>query len=363
VRAVHQLLASFAYGDAVGHHALAIRGALRRAGFASEIYADRADGRLVDEARPSWHFADEASSADGVCLFHFAVRSTAGTLVHGLPDRLALVYHNVTPAGFFLGWNRELASLCHHGRRELQAFVPRTALALGVSEYNRRELVSLGFRRTGVLPIPADPGLARASRSPVLARLFQDGRDTILFVGRIAPNKRIEDLVRVFTVYQRWVRPASRLLLVGDTRGQERYVAALERRVRELRLEQVVFTGHLDEAELRTCYASADVFLCLSGHEGFGVPLREAMAFGLPVVALAAAAVPETLRGGGVLLHDARPEVVAELVSDLIHDAALRAAVLATQARAAETPGSFDALLLERLRPLLEGAAAPGGAT
>jgi glycosyltransferase involved in cell wall biosynthesis len=162
-----------------------------------------------------------------------------------------LVYHNITPAEFFLGWSRELASLCHHGRRELRAFVPRTELALGVSEFNRRELEAVGFRHSGVLPILPDLAAPLAARSAVLGGLFGDERDNILFVGRVVPNKKIEDLVRVFAVYQRWVQPASRLLLAGDTRGQERYVAALLRYVHELRLDEVVFTGQLDDDELR----------------------------------------------------------------------------------------------------------------
>jgi glycosyltransferase involved in cell wall biosynthesis len=356
-RAVHQLVASLAYGDAVGQHALAIRDALRGAGFASEIYADRTDTRLASLARPSWRYAREASSPESVCLFHFAIRSTAGALIHSLPDRLVLVYHNVTPAEFFLGWSRELATLCHHGRRELRAFAPRSELAFGVSEFNRRELEAAGFRRTGVLPLsPALEAPARP-RAPVLGRLLDDGRDNILFVGRLAPNKRIEDLIRVFAVYQRWVQPASRLLLVGDARSQPRYVGALQRYVDDLRLDEVVFAGHLDDDDLRSCYAAAHVFLCLSEHEGFGVPLLEAMAFGVPVVAYAAAAVPETLRGGGVLLHDKRPDVTAELLFDVVHDQALRRAVLATQARtlAGLRPASFAGVLLERLEPVLGG--------
>jgi L-malate glycosyltransferase len=357
-RRVHQLLACLAHGDAVGNHALAIRSALRAAGFASEIYADKTDTRMADVARRSWRYAQEASSADSVCLFHFAIRSSAGALIHGLPDRLVLVYHNITPAEYFVGWSRELVSLCHHGRRELRAFVPRTELALGVSEFNRRELDDLGFARSGVLPILPDLEAPRGARSPVLRRLLDDGRDNILFVGRIAPNKRIEDLLRVFAVYQRWLQPASRLLLVGDVRSQERYVDALLRHVNDLRLEEVVFAGHLEEDDLRTCYAAASAFLCLSEHEGFGVPPLEAMAFAVPVMAYAAAALPETLRGGGLLLREKRPELVAELLFDLIHDRSLREAVLATQARvvAGLRGQRFGELLLRTLSPVLEGA-------
>jgi hypothetical protein len=156
-------------------------------------------------------------------------------------------------------------------------------------------------------------------------------------------------------VFQKWVRPRSRLLLVGDHRGFERYLDRLQELVRELRLDEVVFTGQVDDDELYAYYRLADVFLCLSEHEGFGVPLQEAMHFGLPVIAYDAGAVRETLRGGGLLLQDKRPELVADLLDRLTRGGDLRRAVLASQAKAiAEIRSTdFGALLRERLCPVI----------
>jgi glycosyltransferase involved in cell wall biosynthesis len=276
------------------------------------------------------------------------------------PDRLVAIYHNITPAEFFLGFHPHLAGLCHHGRRELEAFAPRTRLALGDSEYNRRELETAGFEHTGVLPIVLDLAKYDSPPSPVVRRLYHDERTNILFVGRIIPNKRIEDLVRTFAAYQRWVEPRSRLLLVGDTRGFERYFDRLQELVSELRVDEVVFTGQVDDDELYACYREADVFLCLSEHEGFCVPLQEAMHFGVPVVAYDAGAVRETLHGGGVLLEEKQPEEVAELLGRLHEGSPLRGAVLDSQERAmAEIRATdFGGLLLDRLRPVLEDASA-----
>lgn len=356
-RAVHQLLAALAPGDAIGSQALQIQDELRRAGFFSELFAEKVHPKIATRARPLWQYQGVASP-DNVCLLHFAIGSAAARLFATLPDRRVLLYHNVTPAEWFLGFSRLHASECDAGRRELRALAPLVELALGVSEFNRRELERAGFARTAVLPILPDPALPRLLRAPVLRRLFRDGRDNILFVGRISPNKRIDDLIRVFAAYQRFVRPASRLLLAGDYGGHERYYEALLRMVHDLRLEEVVFTGHLEDEDLRSCYAAADVFLCLSEHEGVGVPLLEAMSFGVPVVAFDAAAVRETLRGGGVLLREKRPEIVAELLDLLQRDARLRAAVLATQRRVVEELARVDysRLILERLRPVLEAA-------
>ncbi len=353
-RQVHQLLAALSYGDAIGNEALAIQRHLREAGFLSEIFAEHVHPRRATEARPLWRYG-EVSSPETVCLFHFSIGSAASRLIHQAPDRLVCVYHNITPAGWFLGFHPHLAGLTHHGRRELSAFAARAELALGDSEFNRRELEDAGFPRTAVLPIVLDLESYRGEAAPVTRRLYEDGRTNVLFVGRIIPNKRIDDLIRAFAVFQKTVQPRSRLLLVGDYRGHERYHDRLREMARDLRVDEVVFTGHVDHDDLLACYAAADLFLCLSDHEGYCVPLVEAMLFGLPVLAFDAGAVRETLRGGGILLTEKRPEVVAELMGRLLRDDTLREQVLSTQERALREVRAVDfpALLRERLAPVL----------
>jgi glycosyltransferase involved in cell wall biosynthesis len=357
---VHQLLAALSYGDAIGNEALAIQRQLRAAGHESDIFAELVHPRVAHLARPLWEHR-EVSSSDSVCIYHFSIGSAAGRLIHGAADRLVIVYHNITPARFFLGFHPHLAGLCHHGRRELAAFAARTELALGDSEFNRRELEEAGFPRTAVLPIVLDLSLYERPPSPVVKRRFDDGRVNVLFVGRIIPNKRIDDLVRSFAVFQRWLRPHSRLLLVGDTRGFERYFDRLRGLVHELGVQEVVFAGHVDDDELYAYYRLADVFLCLSEHEGFCVPLQEAMHFHLPVIAYDAGAVRDTLHGGGLLLRDRRPELVAELLDRVTRGGPLRRAVLESQARAVAgiRATDFGALLRARLSPVL-GEEVPG---
>ena len=353
-RRVHQLLAALAYGDAIGNEALAIQAHLRRAGFESDIFAEHVHPRMAEHARPLWQYA-AVSSPDTVCLFHFSIGSAAARLIFHAPDRLVSIYHNITPAEWFVDFHPHLAGLCYHGRRELAAFAPRTELALGDSEYNRRELEAAGYARTGVLPIVLDLDSYRRPASPVMRRLYDDGRTNILFVGRVIPNKKIDDLIRVFALYQRLFDRHSRLLLVGDYRGHEKYYDRLQELARERGAEEVVFTGPVDDDDLRAAYSCADLFLCLSEHEGFCVPLLEAMAFDVPVVAFDTGAVRETLRGGGVLLRDKDPAAVAGLVRRVLTDDALRARIMETQARAiAEVRATdFGALLLDRLRPVL----------
>ncbi len=358
---VPQLLAALSYGDAISNEALAIQKHLREVGFESEIFAEKVHPRMSHLARPLWKYA-EISSTETVCLFHFSIGSASSRLIYRAPDRLVSIYHNITPAGFFLGFHPHLAGLCHHGRRELAAFAPRTELALGDSEYNRRELEEAGYARTAVLPIVLDFARYERRPSPVVRRLYDDGRTNILFVGRVIPNKKIDDLIRAFAWYQRWFDPSSRLLLVGDTRGFERYLSRLKTLVSGLGAEGVVFTGQVDDDDLYAYYGVADLFLCLSEHEGFCVPLQEAMHAGVPVIAFDAGAVAETLHGGGILLRDKGPEKVAALLAEVQGNPALRRAVLESQERAVrEIRGTdFRRLLMDRLRPVLAGLAPDG---
>ncbi len=356
VRQVHQLLATLSYGDAIGNEALAIQAHLRQAGYASDIFAEGVHPRVAQLARPLWEYRS-VSSPETLCVFHFSIGGAAGPMIYHAPDRLAIIYHNITPPQWFIGFHRLLAQLCYHGRRELAAFAPRTELALGDSEFNRHELEEAGYTQTGVLPIVMDFSVYGRPSSPLVHRLYDDDRTNIVFVGRVIPNKKIDDLIRVFAIYQRFLDPRARLLLVGDHRGQERYLDRLKEMVAALDVREVVFTGHVDQDELLAHYRLADVFLCLSEHEGYCVPLVEAMHFGVPVVAYAAGAVPDTLRGGGVLLQDKSPELVAELLHMLVTDGNLRRRVLATQERAMTEirATDFGELLRARLAPVLEG--------
>ena len=352
---VHQLLAALSYGDAVSNDALAIQRHLRAAGFESDIFAEHAHPRLGRACRRLWEY-ERVSSPDTVCLFHFAIGSGAGRLIFRAPDRLVVRYHNITPPEFFAGFLPHLARQCHQGRRELRAFASRASLGIGVSEFNRAELESAGYRRTAVVPVPLDlDAFAAGPRAPVVRRLFGDGRTTILHVGRIIPNKKIEDLVRAFAFYQKAFDPSSRLLLVGDHWGYEPYLLFLQAAARELGAQDVVFTGQAEDDELRAYYSVATAYVSLSEHEGFCVPLLEAMAFGVPVVAYDAGAVAETLAGAGVLLKTKPPEEVAGLLRRLVTDDALRAAVLAGQARRLDAARGEDGggRLLEALRPVI----------
>jgi glycosyltransferase involved in cell wall biosynthesis len=243
---------------------------------------------------------------------------------------MALVYHNITPPDYFLGIHKDLVRLCYRGRRELTAYVDRCDLALGDSEYNRGELAALGFAPTAVLPVVPDFTHLDGAPDRRLAATFDDGWTNVLFVGRVIPNKKFENLIRAFHVYRTRLNPRSRLLLVGSYGGFERYLAMLHGLIGRLGTPDVSFLGHVSNEELTAVYDIADLFLCASEHEGFCVPIIEAFHKRVPVLAYASTAVPATMDGGGVLYDDPDPGRVAELMLAMT-DPGVEDAVLAAQ--------------------------------
>ena len=327
---VHQVLATLGYGDAIGHEVLGIQRVLRAAGYVSEIFVETADRRL-EHLTADYRDLPEASHPDNLLIHHFSIGSKASRVAFALPDRMALVYHNITPPEFFVDVHPLLVQLCYLGRRELAAYASRVSLGLGDSEYNRAELEALGFPETAVLPVVPDFSHLAGPPNFMQAAAFDDDWVNVLFVGRMIPNKRIEDVVRAFHAYKRWFNPRSRLLLVGSYGGFERYLAMLHDFVARLGAADVHVLGHVTNEELTAYYEVADVFLCASEHEGFCVPLMEAFHMGVPVLAYAAAAVPATMDGGGVLYHRKDPMEIAALVNAVAGDGALRERVVASQ--------------------------------
>jgi len=331
--AVHQVLATLGYGDAIGHEVLGIQRVLRAAGYESDIFVETADPRLESLTRDYRELVD-ASRADNLLLHHFSIGSKASRTAYALPDRMALIYHNITPPEYFAAVHRTLARQCFRGRREIHAYVDRCDLALGDSEFNREDLVSLGFPRTDVLPVVPDLTHLDDPADWLVARQFDDDWTNILFVGRVIANKKIEDVIRCFHAYHTRFNPRSRLIIAGVFSVFERYFAALTHLVDELGLQHVHFAGHVSDAELIAYYEVADLFLCCSEHEGFCVPLVEAFYKQVPVLAYAATAVPATMDGAGVLFDTKDPLHIAALMDGVLSSADVQDAMVEQQLEA-----------------------------
>jgi glycosyltransferase involved in cell wall biosynthesis len=330
VARVHQILATLGYGDAIGHEALGIQRALRAAGYDSEIIVETADPRLEDLTIDYRDIVDEVA-ADDLLVHHFSLGSRASRTAFALPCRMILVYHNITPPEYFLGVHDQLVRQCYHGRRELLPYRARVDLALGDSEFNRQELERLGFAPTAVLPVVPDFSHLDVEPDPRPYTAYDDAWTNVLFVGRVIPNKRFDNLIRFFHAYKTQYNPRSRLLLAGSYGGFENHLTQLHTLIAELGVRDVHLLGQVTNEELAALYDVADLFLCASEHEGFCVPLIEAFHAGVPVMAYAATAVPATMDGGGVLYDTRHPRRVAALMHELLIDEDRVARVLGAQ--------------------------------
>jgi glycosyltransferase involved in cell wall biosynthesis len=357
---IHQLLPSFSIGDAIGHHVIAIRRVLREWGRASTVYADFVHESLASMARPTSDLLSGATAGDTV-LFHFSLGKDAVQAYTAFPGRRILVYHNVTPAEYFEGVNSRIARQCREGRETLGELAAWTDLALGVSEFNRRELEAAGFRKTGTLPIPVDAGSLGGRADASVLRRFGGGKANLFHVGRLAPNKKIEDLLKVFYFYRK-VRPESRLIIAGTDCDTESYALALRELAEALHLQDVFFLGRVSGAELNACYRLASAYVSMSEHEGFCVPLVEAMASGVPVVAFAAGGVPETVADGGLLIAEKKYPEIALLIDRVVADRGFNRELIDIGRRraAAFSMDSFRKKLAELLREESEMSAGGG---
>jgi glycosyltransferase involved in cell wall biosynthesis len=324
---VNQWVPAAHRGDAIGDSARRVRDLLRSLGHPSEIYALTIDDDMRSEVKP---FSSADSSTGDVTIFHYAVPSPMTQAFARLPRGRVLQYHNITPPHFL---------------------ADQTDLALGDSEYNRSELEALGFRRTGVFPIALNvERLAAAPPNPVLDRMLSDGLSNFLFVGRIVPNKRVEDIIRLAEVYKRYIDTHYRFIFVGRTEGIPRYHATVRALIKEFDMlpERFLFPGAVTDWELAAYYRSASAYLSLSEHEGFCVPVLEAMAAGVPVFAYESTAVGETLGGAGVCWSPKDLEFAAELLGQVAFDPALRTRIIAAQYERLEQ--FSEARLVERLK-------------
>jgi len=330
VVAVHQFLPTFAPRDAIGTHARHAQRILRDMGVASEIYAEGAPGGGWRRgARPYRSYGWRRSRGERTwLLYQLSTGSMVAEYLLARPEPKIVNYHNVTTASLFAPWEPHVGVELEEGRRQLGELGPACRLGIAVSAFNEAELRAVGVARTAVAPVlvDLDDGAMPPDRvvAEQLSAAASAGGAHWLFVGRVAPHKCQHDVVRAFAAYRRLYDPAARLSLVGGI-GSHAYASALQHFVRGLGLSGAVdLAGSVSQPALRAYYQAADAFVCLSEHEGFCVPVIEAMGAGVPVVAFAAAAVPETVQGAAVLLAGKDPVTVAAAVDRVVGDRRLR---------------------------------------
>ncbi|MEI8140893.1 MAG: glycosyltransferase [bacterium] len=328
--AIHQLVAGFATGDAISHEALALRDICREAGFTSEIYAP-ADRIAVDAANTCRTLEDYQPQADETIIFHFSITSPATAAFLSSPARKILIYHNITPPEFFVPFDTSVANQLTDARQELKTILGQADAVWADSSFNAAELKELGFSNTKVFPLLFRPDDESIAPDPTILAKFTVPMKNILFVGRIAPNKCIEELITAFAWFHKNIEPQSRLLIVGSDQSAPTYYAMLKMYAAELGLDTVFFERFASPAGLSAYYQVADIFATTSRHEGYCLPLVEAMVKGVPVVSRQTGGTPEAMGDAGVMFEDLRAEELAELFGLLCFDAAFRHTVMESQ--------------------------------
>ncbi len=329
---VLQVLPTLAFGDAVGNHTRALELLLKDMGYETEIYALSIDKRL-GKGKAKYIEDFPGLNPDDVVFYHLSTGSELNKAIPKLKCRKIVDYHNVTPPGFFTGISEELEERCQIGVEQVKKMCDAFDYVVADSEFNKSDLISMGYHcPIEVVPILIDfEDYRRRPNAEVMAR-FQDDITNIVFTGRIAPNKKQEDVIAAFYYYKKYFNKKSRLILVGSGKGMEHYLEKLKAYVKKLGLEDsVLFTGHVKFNEILAYYRIADVFLCMSEHEGFCVPLVEAMQFQVPIVAFDSTAIGGTLGGSGILLKEKDPLLTAGVMDRLMTDVRLRNQVVEGQ--------------------------------
>lgn len=320
---LHQLVHTLSYGDAISGEVLALQRCLRAQGFESEIYAIHTHPKYKGAARD---YRDFSGHFSGEVLLHYSLGSPLNDLYRNLKAATrSLIYHNLTPAHWFRSVNPRIVADIERGLSELPELCALSDRLIADSAFNAGELRDLGFQAS-VLPLPIDTHKWDIeTNAGIHALLKNDSCLHLLHVGRMAPNKCIEDIIKSFYFLQKYVHKNSKLWLVGIDIDTEVYSFGLKRLAQQLSVEDHVrFVGQRDDGELKALYQAAHVYICMSEHEGFCLPVVEAMHFGLPVLSYASSALPETIANAGMLVEQKRHPELGELIFEMYSNTDLR---------------------------------------
>jgi glycosyltransferase involved in cell wall biosynthesis len=329
VAAINQFLPNLSYGDAISNEAIWIRDQIRGLGLRSEIFVQYVGPMVASECRV---FSPEALHESDAAIYHHSIGTDITPHIIEYRGPKCLIYHNITPGEFFEAYRPAFAKILYRGREDLAGLAASFEHSVGDSAFNAAELAQCGFSRPGVLPLAVNPAKWSFLPDQTLMKQLQDGRTNILFVGRFAPNKRQDDLIVAFTHYLAH-DPDARLVLVGKPEQEDPYVTHLRDLIAAHGLaDSVLLPGTVADPQLEAYYRTAHLFWSMSEHEGFCVPLIEAMWFDVPVFAFKGSAVPETLADAALVFTSKEDMVLlAATAHAMVSDSETRQKLIAAQ--------------------------------
>lgn len=325
---IDQCLPTLSNIDAIGNEALTIRSLVKSWGHDSNIYAEIHNKQTKSQVYPIRKLRD-----CDLLIYHHSIGSKTIKHITKVNGKKILIYHNITPDEYFWGTNIEIANLAKLGRQQLLDYRDCFDLALADSEYNRQELETMGYNNTHVLPLLLDFKKYEIQPDKKVVAKYDDDLVNILFVGKIAPHKNQDKIIRSFNLYNKAINPKSRLFLVGNSAGFDKYLSKLLSLKKRLAQDNIVITEDVNQAELIAYYKLADIFLCMSEHEGFCVPLVESMFFNVPIVAFNSTAIPATLNDSAIIFDTNDYLEVAELLNYVLSNKKIKDGVIAKQSK------------------------------
>ncbi len=331
----NQLVPVFHYGDAIGNEILMIDELAKRANFDSKIFALEVDLEYSDYCYDARQFSnyDESNSIN---ILHYALPSPLTELFLNSKGIKILIFHNFTPSHFFQNYHKGLANMEIHAINELKVIKNKVDGVLADSEFNKKLLLSLGYNDVKILPLPIYEKLYNQKPNRFIINMFNDDFVNLLFVGRVSPNKKIEDLIKLFYFYKKYYRTKSRLIIVGKKTQFTKYYDEIIDLVKYLNLGDIYFTGHIPVDELIAYYQVSDIFVCASEHEGFCLPLIEAMYFDLPIIAKKTTAIPFVVKNSGILFNKLNLPLISEIIELIINNYDFKEKIIVNQRLALE---------------------------
>lgn len=329
---VIQIMPTVSFGDAVSNDARALNAVISGMGYKTGIYAENIDPRIFDSFVHHISKMPQLNDND-VLIFNHSTGTELCYKIQKMRGRKFMIYHNITPPFFFEEYSKSAKELTEYGYEGTKALADSIEAVLADSKFNAEDLVRMGYKcDISVRPILIPfSDYEKKPNARLINEYSDDGYTNIIFVGRLAPNKKQEDIIAAFSFYKKFINPKSRLVLVGSDTGMENYSARLKRYVKALMLDDVIFTGHISFDSILAWYRLADAFVCMSEHEGFCVPLVEAMYFKVPIIAFNSSAIGDTLGGSGLLLNKKDPVETAMLIDKIVTDRNMREEVISGQ--------------------------------
>jgi glycosyltransferase involved in cell wall biosynthesis len=328
-QAIHQFLPVLARHDAIGETVLEIQKYLLNLGYDSKIFVET----IIDPTKTiTKSFREYIPEKNDLLIYHHSIGSSLAKHLSELSQLKLLFYHNITPSKFFEDYDQTLVNQLDQGRDQLKILSQHFTYAMAASGYNKAELSSYGFKT--IFDMQYFLNLERFNNIVPDKEILNSYNDTtnIIFVGRRSPNKKVEDILKVFAYYKIF-NPNSKLFLLGGSWSVEEYVKKLETLKEKLKIDnnEVISITTLSDKELKSYFQISDVFLCMSEHEGFCIPLVESMHFDIPIIAYNAGAIPDTLGGAGILLNHKKFGEIANIIDILISNDLLKNQIIEQQ--------------------------------